>query len=144
MKGLSAAMNTHRIRQGFTLIELLVVMAILALIAAIAAPQVFNALSGAKSDTARVQLENLGTGVDLYRLEVGTFPPDLGALVSKPAGVDKWHGPYLRKEAIPKDPWGNEYIYRYPGSHGPYDLLSLGADRAQGGDDEDRDIVSWE
>ena len=129
---------------GFTLIELLVVMAILALIAAIAAPQVFNALSGAKGDTARVQLENLGTGIDLYRLEVGTFPASLQALVDKPAGADRWNGPYMRKISIPKDPWDNDYIYRFPGTHGPYDLLTLGADHAEGGDGENRDIVSWE
>ncbi len=129
---------------GFTLLELLVVLAILAMIATFAGPQVFKWLSGARRDTARIQVENLGTGIDLYRLEVGRLPPDLEALVRKPNGVDRWNGPYLKKSSVPKDPWDNEFVYRVPGQHGDYDLLSLGADNAQGGEGEDRDIVSWE
>jgi general secretion pathway protein G len=114
------------------------------MIAAFAGPRVFKYLGGARSDSARIQIENLSAGVDLYRLEVGTYPPDLEALVNQPSGVDNWNGPYLKKRAVPKDPWGNDYLYRLPGEHGPYDLLSLGADNADGGDGEDRDIVSWE
>ncbi|MCH9670909.1 MAG: type II secretion system major pseudopilin GspG [Gammaproteobacteria bacterium] len=129
---------------GFTLIELLVVMAILALIASVAGPQLFKYLGGAKSEAAGVQIESLGTGIDLYKLEVGQYPPTLEALVSKPAGVDRWNGPYMKKSVIPKDPWGNEYVYTVPGDHGPYDLVSLGGDNAEGGEGEDRDIVSWE
>lgn len=129
---------------GFTLLELLVVLAILGLIATFAAPQVLKWLSGAKSDSARIQIESLGTGIDLYRLEVGSYPSDLEALVTQPAGVDGWDGPYLRKKTVPKDPWGREYIYRFPGQHGPYDLYSLGADGQEGGSGEDADVVSWE
>ncbi|MEM7192371.1 MAG: type II secretion system major pseudopilin GspG [Pseudomonadota bacterium] len=130
--------------KGFTLLELLVVLAILAMIATFAGPQVFKWLSGAKSDTARIQIENLSASIDLYRLEVGKLPPDLEALVSKPAGADKWNGPYLKKTTIPKDPWDNPFVFRVPGQHGDYDLLSLGADATEGGEGEDRDIVSWE
>lgn len=129
---------------GFTLLELLVVLAILGLIASFAAPRIFKALSGAESDAARVQIENLGTGIDLYRLEVGRYPPDLEALIRKPVGVDKWNGPYLKKEVIPKDPWGNDFVYRQPGEHGPYDLYTLGADNTEGGKDANKDVVSWE
>lgn len=128
---------------GFTLLELLVVIAILGLIATFAAPQVLKWLSGAKSDSARIQIEALGTGIDLYRLEVGSYPPTLDALVAKPPGAEKWNGPYLRKTVVPKDPWGRDYLYRQPGEHGPYDLFSLGADGAEGGDGENEDIVSW-
>ncbi len=128
---------------GFTLLELLVVIAILGLIATFAAPQVLKWLSGAKSDSARIQIEALGTGLDLYRLEVGSYPPTLDALVRQPSGAEKWNGPYLKKTVVPKDPWGRDYIYRSPGEHGPYDLVSLGADGAEGGDGEDADIVSW-
>ena len=68
----------------------------------------------------------------------------LMALIEKPAGVEQWNGPYLRKKTIRNDPWGNEYHYRYPGENGPFDLYSLGADNVQGGEDEDRDVLSWE
>ena len=130
-------------RAGFTLLELLVVLAILGLIATFAAPQVLKWLSGAKSDAARIQIEALGTGIDLYRLEVGNYPPTLDALVERPPGAEKWNGPYLKKTVVPKDPWGRDYIYRQPGEHGPYDLMSLGADGAEGGNGEDGDVVSW-
>ncbi len=125
------------------MVELLVVLAILALITAFAAPQVFKHLSGAKSDAARVQIGTLGTALDLYRLDVGSYPTKLDALVTSP-GQDGWNGPYLKKLKIPKDPWGNDYIYSAPGEHGGYDLVSLGADNARGGSGDDTDIVSWE
>lgn len=130
--------------RGFTLLELLVVLAILAMIATFAGPQVFKWLSGAKSDSARIQIENLSAGIDLYRLEVGRLPPDLTALVQAPTGVDKWNGPYLKKRVVPKDPWDNEFVYRVPGENGDYDLLSLGADNQEGGEGEDADVVSWQ
>lgn len=130
--------------RGFTLLELLVVLAILGMIAAFAGPRIFKYLSSARADSARVQLENLGQGIDLYKLEVGTYPPDLEALVSQPAGGERWNGPYLKKPVIPQDPWGNEYVYQFPGEHGPYDLMSLGADSAEGGEGENQDIVSWQ
>ena len=130
--------------RGFTLLELLVVLAILAMIATFAGPQVFRWLSGAKTDSARIQIQNLGTGIDLYRLDVGRFPPSLQALVELPSGEEGWNGPYLSKPVIPKDPWKNDYVYRYTGEHGPYDLYSLGSDKAEGGEGESRDVVSWE
>ena len=129
---------------GFTLLELLVVLAILGLIATFAAPQVLKWLSGAKSDSARIQIEAVSSAIDLYRLEVGSYPPDLEALVTQPSGVDRWDGPYLRKKTVPKDPWGRDYIYRNPGENGPYDLYTLGADGQEGGSGEDADVVSWQ
>ncbi len=130
--------------RGFTLLELLVVLAILGLIATFAAPQVLKWLSGAKSDSARIQIEAVSSAIDLYRLEVGSYPPDLEALVTKPSGADRWDGPYLKKRTVPKDPWGRDYIYRNPGENGPYDLYSLGADGQEGGTGEDADVVSWQ
>lgn len=129
---------------GFTLLELLVVLAILVLIASFAAPQALKWLGGAKTDTARVQIEALSTGIDLYKLEVGTYPERIEDLVEKPAGVDRWNGPYLKKTVVPKDPWDREYVYTFPGEHGAYDLMTLGADNADGGEGEDRDITSWQ
>ena len=136
--------RVRRRSRAFTLIELLAVIAILGLIAAFAVPQVLKWVSGARSDSARIQIEALGASIDLYRLEVGAFPPTIEALVKKPSGVDKWNGPYIKKRVVPKDPWGNDYVYRYPGNNGEYDLISLGADNSEGGEGEQKDIVSWE
>lgn len=143
-RGYQRRIRNDRKGRGFTLLELLVVLAILGMIAAFAAPRIFKYLASARADSARVQIENLGQAIDLYKLEVGSYPQDLEALITKPAGEERWNGPYLKKNVIPKDPWGNDYVYRFPGEHGPYDLLSLGADNAEGGDAESRDIVSWE
>lgn len=131
---------------GFTLIELLVVLVILGLLAGLVGPQVMKYLGGAHTDTARLQIEDLSAALDLYRLEVGRYPTTaegLDALVEAPSGVTRWNGPYLKKKVVPKDPWGYEYQYRAPGEHGPYDLYSLGADNAEGGEGENQDIVSW-
>jgi general secretion pathway protein G len=132
---------------GFTLIELLVVLVILGLLAGLVGPQVMKYLGSAKTDSARLQIEDLAASLDLYRLEVGRYPTTqegLEALVEAPPGASNWNGPYLKKRQIPKDPWGNEYHYRSPGEHGPFDLYSLGADDSEGGDGENQDVVSWE
>ncbi|MES9813801.1 MAG: type II secretion system major pseudopilin GspG [Candidatus Thiodiazotropha sp.] len=132
---------------GFTLIELLVVMAILAMLAGLVGPKVMNALGESKSKTARVQLEELSAALDIYRLDTGNYPRShhgLRALVERVDGVENWNGPYLKKTKLPKDPWGAEYIYSFPGEHGDYDLYSLGADGAEGGDGEAKDIKGWE
>ena len=129
---------------GFTLLEVLAVLVILGLVGAIAAPQVFKWLDKANIDAAHVQIEALGNSIDLYRLEVGSYPPSLEALIIKPAGADRWSGPYLRKRTLPKDPWERDYQYRMPGENGPYDLYSLGADGVPGGDAKDADITSWQ
>ena len=131
---------------GFTLIELLVVLVILGLLAGLVGPQVLRYTGSAKSDTARLQIEELGVGLDLYHLEVGRYPTSnegLKALVEKPAGVSVWNGPYLKKKRIPSDPWNNEYHYISPGEQAMYDLYSLGSDNMEGGEDNDADIVSW-
>ncbi len=141
---MKSILRTRRRSRAFTLIELLAVIAILGLIAAFAVPQVLKWVSGARSDSARIQIEALGASIDLYRLEVGAFPPTLAALIEKPTGVDRWNGPYIKKKVVPRDPWGNDYVYRYPGNKGEYDLISLGADNSEGGEGEQKDIVSWE
>jgi general secretion pathway protein G len=131
---------------GFTLIELLVVLMILGLLAGLVGPRVLKQLGGAKSDTAQLQIAELSSGLDLFYLEVGRYPTmeeGLDALVSEPAGVPNWNGPYLRKNDVPSDPWGQAYQYRRPGENGDFDLYSLGRDNVDGGEDEDTDIVSW-
>ncbi len=127
---------------GFTLVELLVVLAILGLLAGLVGPQVMKFLGSSKTKTAALQIEDLGATLDLYRLEIGNYPDSLEALVKDP-GVANWNGPYLRKSQVPKDPWGNDYQYRAPGQHGPFDIWSLGSDGQEGGDGESADIRSW-
>ncbi len=141
-------MKKHTQRQrGFTLIELLVVLVILGLLMSVVGPRVMKYVGGAKTDTARMQIEELAGALDMYHLEVGRYPSqDIGlrALIEQPAGEARWKGPYLRKSKVPNDPWGNDYVYRFPGQHGAFDLYSFGADGQVGGEGEDAEIGSWE
>ena len=133
--------------KGFTLLELLVVLVILGLLASLVGPQVIKQIGGSKIKTAALQIEEFGTALDLFSLEVGRYPgteEGLEALIEKPSAARFWNGPYLKKKVIRQDPWGNEYIYRSPGEHGAYDLISLGADNSDGGEGESADVVSWE
>jgi len=137
---------TRQHQAAFTLIELLVVLVILGLLAGLVGPRVLRYLGSAKSDTAQLQIEEFGAGLDLYHLEVGRYPAvdeGLQALTRAPTGVAGWNGPYLKKNDLPFDPWGNAYLYKYPGENGDYDLFSLGRDNVVGGEGEDADIVSW-
>jgi general secretion pathway protein G len=133
--------------RGFTLIELLVVLAILGLLASLVAPQVMKFLGGSKTKTAKLQIEDLSSALDLYHLDVGHYPTTsegLAALVERPESASNWNGPYLKKKKVPKDPWGNDYHYVQPGEHGPFDLYSLGSDNTEGGEGEAQDVVSWD
>ncbi len=137
----------RQLQRGFTLIELLVVLVILGLLMSVVGPRVMKYVGGAKTDTARMQIAELSGALDMYHLEVGRYPAQemgLQALVQQPAGVARWKGPYLRKSNVPSDPWGNAYIYRFPGEHGAFDLYSLGADGQEGGEGEDAEIGSWQ
>lgn len=136
----------HR-RPGFTLIEILVVIAVIAVLAALVAPNVFQHLGTAKDAAARSQIEMLGAALDSYRLDNGRYPTTeqgLASLWEEPASEPRprnWRGPYLRK-AVPLDPWQSPYVYVSPGQTNArgYDLISLGADGAPGGEGEDADI----
>ncbi len=139
-------MTRRRRQSGFTLIELLVVVIILGLLASLVAPKFFGKLGASKQKIAKAQIENFGAALDEFRLDNGRYPTTaegLAALREAPDGMEKWAGPYLPK-AIPKDPWGHEYVYRSPGEHGDYDLISYGQDGEPGGEGENADIVSWE
>lgn len=139
--------DKHHDRQaGFTLLELLVVLGIIALLAALVAPQVIRYLSDARSSTANAQLKNIESAVELYYLDNGRYPSTesgLADLVTAPAGVAGWKGPYLKKKQGLVDPWGKPFVYTFPGAHGSYDIVSLGRDGKEGGEGEDRDLVSW-
>ncbi len=138
-------MKVNSRQSGFTLLELLVVMVIIGLLAAYVAPKYFAQIGKSETKTAAAQVDALGKALDQYRLDVGHYPTTeqgLAALNAKPANEVKWDGPYLKKK-VPLDPWGKPYVYRQPGEHGDYDLLSYGRDGQPGGTGEDADITSW-
>lgn len=116
---------------GFTLVELLVVLAILGLLIGLVAPAVLRQLGSAKEKIAAQSIERLGGVLDLYKLDIGTYPTTeqgLQSLLARPPGVARWSGPYLKGDKVPEDPWGHPYVYRQP-SQRPghdYDLYSLG------------------
>ena len=128
---------------GFTLVELLVVMVILVLLASLVAPRVMGYLGSSRTKTAKVQLESLRTSLELFKLDNGRYPNEregLVALVARPAELKNWNGPYLQKDKVPADPWGNPYRYRETGAGGVIEIFSLGADNREGGNGEDEDV----
>ncbi|QPJ62928.1 MAG: type II secretion system major pseudopilin GspG [Candidatus Nitronauta litoralis] len=120
--------------RGFSLLELIVVITMIAIMVSLVAPKFLGYVDQAKQTDAQAQIELLGQALDLYRLEKGKYPSTSDGLAAI-----KGH---LKKD-LPKDPWGNDYRYEYPGQHGEYDLMSYGADNAEGGEGNDMDIVSW-
>jgi general secretion pathway protein G len=134
----------HNHAAGFTLIELLLVLVILATLAAIVTPKFANRSAQAKITAARTQVSQLEVALDAFEIDVGRYPTNaegLRALVEKPtSNADGWQQGYLK--SVPLDPWGGDYVYRYPGQYNQdsYDLYSYGPDKKLGGDD---DIVNW-
>jgi general secretion pathway protein G len=137
-----------RRERGFSLLELLVVLVILGVIAGIFAPRFIGQAEKAKRSAAKLEIDQIGQSLDLYKLETGKYPTSqegLAALVTAPSGMTNWNGPYLKKSGVPKDPWGNDYKYVSPGDQSrPYDIVSLGADGKEGGDGDGKDITSWQ
>ena len=133
--------------KGFTLLELLVVIVIIGLLAGYVAPRYFGQIGKSEVQVARSQIDALEKALDQYRLDTRHYPSaeqGLEALVAKPTNEANWSGPYLKKEAVPKDPWNNDFKYTSPGQHGGYDLVSYGADGREGGDGVNKDITSWQ
>lgn len=134
-----------RRHQGFTLLELLVVMVIIGLLAAYVGPKYFAQIGKSEIKTTKAQIVGLEKALQQYRLDVGRYPTTeqgLAALMTKPANVNKWAGPYLEKN-VPTDPWGRPYVFVSPGEHGDFDISSTGRDGRPGGDGLDADITGW-
>ena len=130
----------------FTLIEVVVVIVILVMLASIAAPMYFRYVRQAKVSTAKTQIKLLEQALNDYKLDIGNYPDAADGLKALEENVqqdEKWDGPYI-KPAVPKDPWGNEYVYVFPGEHGDFDLSSYGKDGQPDGDGENADINNWE
>jgi general secretion pathway protein G len=133
-------------QEGFTLVEILVVITIIGLIMGLVGPRVLNYLGQSKAKTAAIQIESFSSSLDLYFLDNGRYPTTnegLTALVKRPSGAPAWNGPYLKGAVVPADPWGNPYLYRSPGQHGPYDIMSKGPSGQEGGTGDTAAVTSW-
>ncbi len=135
----------QRSQAGITLIELLVVMVIIALFATIVGTRVGRNVDKAKHVAAKSQISEYESALEQFKLDVGRYPTNeegLLTLRNRPANAPNWDGPYLKKD-LQADPWGRPYVYRFPGMHGDFDLLSFGADGQEGGEGDNADIVNW-
>ncbi|MCX7634723.1 MAG: type II secretion system major pseudopilin GspG [Syntrophales bacterium] len=143
--------ENRRNSRGFTLIELMVVIVILGILAGLIIPRIMGRPDEARRAKARVQIESIATALKLYKLDNGNYPTTeqgLQALVEQPTTgppAKGWRqGGYLEGKKVPKDPWGRDFVYLSPGTHGDFDLSSYGADGEPGGEGKDKDINSWE
>ncbi|MEY4640710.1 MAG: hypothetical protein RLZZ227_704 [Pseudomonadota bacterium] len=134
MKGLRITKQ----QSGFTLIEIMIVAAIVVMLAALVGPTLFSNLGKGQRAAALSQMDALASSLDSYRIDVGQYPRELGGLIENDTGRESWSGPYLRADAVPRDPWGNDYLYTPEGDD--FELLSLGADGAPGGEGDDADL----
>jgi general secretion pathway protein G len=142
----SIQLSRHR-EAGFTLVEMLVVITIIGLVMGLVGPRVLSYLSDSKVKTARIQIKEFSSAIDLFYLDNGRYPTSsegLAALAQKPDEATSWNGPYLSSGSVPKDPWGRPYIYKFPGQHGTYDIVSQGPEGRDDGSSSDAGVTSWQ
>ena len=133
--------SARLLQRGFTILEIVIVFILLAGIMAYLVPKIFEQSKRAEAAQARIKLQALAGQIEMYKLEVGKYPGNLGDLMKAPGGTEsKWNGPYLKNPEELKDAWGNDYRYSAPGQGKPFDLISLGADGKEGGEGENRDV----
>ena len=128
--------------EGMTLMELIIVLVILGLLTAVIGSGVYGKLSQGRGHVAKIHIGELDGALEIYSFDMGRYPTTsegLQALVQNPVGVNSWNGPYLKKGLQP-DPWGRPLLYKSPGTHGDYDICSMGPDGIEGTDD---DICNW-
>ena len=147
---ISLGNRMRRGNRGFTLIELMVVIVILGILAGLIIPRIMGRPDEARQTKARIQIEGIETALKLYRLDNGFYPTTeqgLRALVEastiQPVPRNWREGGYLEKGKVPKDPWGNDFVYLCPGTQGEFDLISYGADGQPGGEGKNKDITNW-
>jgi len=126
---------------AFTLVEMLLVMTIIGILAAIVIPKMVGRSEQARLTAVHADLSSIKTALDAFEVDNGYYPKSMQDLIQQPNNAKNWHGPYLDK--VPQDPWGNNYLYYYPGKHNQnsYDLLSVGPDGKEGSED---DIGNWQ
>lgn len=142
-------MNRVKMRKnqkGFTLIEIIIVVIILSLIAALVGPRLFKKVEKSKQQLTKTQIVMIENSIKMFKLDTGRYPTTeegLKVLIANASGIANWDGPYLEK-GVPKDPWGKDYLYTYPGKNYTFEIVSLGADGLVGGEGENKDINNWE
>lgn len=129
-----------KIENAFTLVEMLLVVTIIGILAALVIPKIVGRSEQARVTAAHADIAAIKTALDAFEVDNGFYPKSLADLVAPPSNAKNWHGPYLDK--VPSDPWGNNYVYYYPGKHnaGAFDILSVGQDGKEGTDD---DVGNW-
>ena len=140
-------MNKPTKETGFTLIEIMVVVIILGILTAIVAPNIIGRVGDAQISAAKQDIRNIESSLRLFRLDNFNYPTNeqgIKALIAKPVGQNtrNWKGPYLNR--MPADPWGNQYLYMYPGLNGEIDIYTYGRDGQPGGSGDDADIGNWD
>jgi general secretion pathway protein G len=132
--------------RGMTLIEILVVLVLIGIVLGIVGGNFIGRGEKAKGDAAKIEIGQISQALDLFKLETGRYPTSqegLQALIQAPTGINNWNGPYWKRAAVPKDPWGNEYKYTSPAASGSaYEISSWGADGKEGGEGPNKDISS--